>query len=105
MTGDLARALVCTPRSAGWNRPDKLARWHDLGFHHALDFTVAESQHDDLCRLLTEAGAVIVPLLPSDSLSLDAIYTHDASFPTAPGIKRVTVSTITAAPSSPPLST
>ena len=86
MTGDLVRVLVCSPRNAGWDRPEKVKAWRNLAFHHAPDFSVAQSQHDAICRLLTEAGAEVVCLPPSDSLTLDAIYTHDASFPTKHGL-------------------
>ena len=86
MTGNLLRVMVCPPRHAGWDRPERVARWHDLGFQHAPAFPVAESQHDDLCRRLEEAGAEVLCLSPSDSLSLDAVYTHDASLPTDHGM-------------------
>ncbi len=86
MTSNLLRALVCPPRHAGWDRPERAARWRDLGFDHAPAFTLAESQHDALCRRLEEAGAEVLCLPPSDSLSLDAVYTHDASLPTDHGL-------------------
>jgi N-dimethylarginine dimethylaminohydrolase len=86
MTGNLLRVMVCPPRHAGWDRPEKVARWHDLGFQHAPAFPAAESQHDALCRLLEEAGAEVLCLPLSDSLSLDAVYTHDASMATDHGL-------------------
>lgn len=86
MTGDLLRVLVCPPRQAGWDRPDRLASARELGFHRTPDFTIAQSQHDDLCRLLTEAGAELVCLPASKFLTLDAIYTHDASLTTDWGL-------------------
>jgi len=86
MTGELLRVMVCPPRHAGWDRADQVAVWRDLGFHHAPDFSVAQTQHDSLCGLLTEAGAEVFCLPPGDSLSLDAVYTHDASLPTDHGL-------------------
>jgi N-dimethylarginine dimethylaminohydrolase len=86
MTGDLVCVLVCSPRNAGWNQPDKAAAWRDLGFHHPLDFPVAQSQHDRLCQLLADAGADVIELAPSDDLTLDAVYTHDASLATSDGL-------------------
>jgi N-dimethylarginine dimethylaminohydrolase len=86
MTGNLYRVLVCPPRNAGWDRPEKVACWRELGFHRAPDFSLAQSQHDILCRLLTEAGAEILCLTPSDALTLDAVYTHDASLATDDGL-------------------
>jgi len=86
MTGDLLRVLVCPPRYAGWACAEKTAAWRDLGFEHPPDFAVAQSEHDALCRLLAEAGAEIVRLPPSDLLTLDAVYAHDASLPTDHGL-------------------
>ncbi len=86
ITGDLLRVLVCPPRNARWDRPERLASWRELGFHRAPDFPVAQSQHDDLCRLLTEAGAELLCLPASKFLTLDAAYTHDASLATDWGL-------------------
>jgi N-dimethylarginine dimethylaminohydrolase len=82
MVGPLQRVLVCSPRSAAWNQPDRLAHWRALGFHHPPDFEVAQSQHDALRRELADSGAEILELSPAPDLSLDAVYTHDASFTT-----------------------
>ena len=86
MTGELLRVLVCPPRNAGWNREDRLASARELGFHHTPDFSIAQEQHDDLCRLLTEAGAELLCLPPSKALTLDAVYAHDASLATDWGL-------------------
>ncbi len=86
MTGDLLRVLVCPPRNAGWDRGDRVASARELGFHRTPDFSAAQSQHDDLCRLLTEAGAEVVCLPASKFLTLDAVYTHDASLATDWGL-------------------
>ncbi len=86
MVTALERVLVCSPRSAGWDRPEKAARWRDLGFRHAPDFETAQAQHDVLCQQLTAAGAEVIELSPSDEFSLDAVYTHDASLPTDFGL-------------------
>jgi N-dimethylarginine dimethylaminohydrolase len=86
MTGDLQQVLVCPPRNAGWDRPAKSTAWQQLGFHHPIQFAAAQSQHDSLCQLLTDAGAEIACLPPSDALTLDAVYSHDASLPTNYGL-------------------
>lgn len=86
MVGPLERVLVCSPRTAGWNRREYAARWRDLGFHHAPDFGVAESQHDVLYRQLAAAGAEVIELASANDLTLDAVYTHDASLPTDFGL-------------------
>jgi len=86
MVGPLDRVLVCSPRSAGWNQPKRAKHWQALGFHHAPDFTTAQSQHEALCRELQSAGAEVLDLPPAPDLSLDAVYTHDASLATDYGL-------------------
>ena len=86
MTGELLRVMACPPRSAGWDRPEWAPAWRELGFQHAPDFPAAQIQHDALCGLLKEASAEVVCLPPGDSLTLDAVYTHDASLPTDHGL-------------------
>src|SRR5271154_3716274 len=82
MVGALQRVLVCSPRTAGWNDPERVSAWRELGFHHAPEFDKAQSQHDGLVRELREAGAEVEELFPAEGLSLDAVYTHDASLTT-----------------------
>ena len=86
MVGRLQRVLVCSPRTAGWNQPGRAARWRELGFHHAPDFELGQSQHQALCRELESAGAELLELAPSEHLSLDAVYAHDASLATDFGL-------------------
>jgi N-dimethylarginine dimethylaminohydrolase len=86
MVGALQRILVCSPRTAGWNQPERAAHWKELGFHHAPDFAKAQSQHDVLCRELKSAGAEVLELPSAPDLSLDAVYTHDASLLTDYGL-------------------
>jgi len=78
--------MVCSPRAAGWNQPERLARWDELGFHHEPDFAAAQLQHETLCRELQSAGSEVVELPPAPDISLDAVYTHDASLPTDYGL-------------------
>ena len=86
MVAPLKRVLVCSPRTAGWNRPEQIAGWRELGFHHPPDFSLAQTQHEALCRELEAAGAEVIELLPAADLSLDAVYTHDASLATNFGL-------------------
>jgi N-dimethylarginine dimethylaminohydrolase len=86
MVGVLERVLVCSPRAAGWHQGEHAGRWHDLGFQHALNFEIAQEQHDALCHQLAAAGAEVIELAPSNELSLDAVYVHDASLPTDFGL-------------------
>jgi N-dimethylarginine dimethylaminohydrolase len=86
MTGDLQRVLVCPPRNAGWDRPEKTSCWPELGFHRSPDFSLARSQHEILCRLLAEAGVEVICLPLSEALTLDAVYAHDSSLATDHGL-------------------
>jgi N-dimethylarginine dimethylaminohydrolase len=86
MVGVLRRVLVCAPGNAGWDDPERRSLWKELGFLHEPDFRVAQSQHDILCRELQAAGAEVVQLPASSSLTLDAVYAHDASLPTDYGL-------------------
>jgi N-dimethylarginine dimethylaminohydrolase len=86
MVGKLERVLVCSPRTAGWDRANRVARWRELGFLHAPDFAVAQAQHEALCAQLANAGAEIVELPSAGELTLDATYTHDASLSTDFGL-------------------
>lgn len=86
MTGSLERVLVCSPRSAGWGDPKRIARWRELGFQHAPDFEQAQREHESLCRELEKAAAELVELPPGPDLSLDAVYVHDTSFTTDFGL-------------------
>jgi N-dimethylarginine dimethylaminohydrolase len=60
--------------------------WRELGFHHAPAFETAQAQHATLVGELKNAGAEVVELPPGEHLSLDAVYTHDASLPTDFGL-------------------
>ena len=79
MVGELLRVMVCSPKTAGWNSDGRLARWQELGFHHAPDFEVSQDQHDRMCRELVAAGAEVICMPPGADLTLDAVYAHDAS--------------------------
>jgi N-dimethylarginine dimethylaminohydrolase len=86
MTGELALVMVCPPDSAGWNVQAKTASRRDLGFQRDPDFEVAKQQHEILCGLLRDCGAEVASLPGSESLTLDAVYAHDASLATDFGI-------------------
>lgn len=86
MVGTLHRVLVCSPRAAGWNQPERVSAWRELGFHHAPAFEKAQLQHAALASELERAGAEVVELPSGNDLSLDAVYTHDASLPTDFGL-------------------
>jgi len=60
--------------------PTQDARWRGLGYQHRLEPAVAAAQHEALRQQLESAGCEVSLLPPSAGFSLDAIYTHDASF-------------------------
>lgn len=86
MVGKLEKVLVCSPRSCGWNQPERVALWQELGFHHAPDFKLAQSQHEVLRQELERAGAEVIELPEAQDFSLDAAYAHDASLSTDFGL-------------------
>lgn len=83
MAGTLRRVLVCPPETAGWGRPSS---WQELAYFHEPDVAKASAQHRRLVEILEKAGAEVLELPPDDGLSLDAVYAHDASFPTDQGM-------------------
>jgi N-dimethylarginine dimethylaminohydrolase len=86
MVDRLRRVVVCSPRTAGWDQGERAARWQELGFLHQPDFETARSQHAEMCRQLEMAGVEVLELSPASELTLDAVYTHDASLPTDFGL-------------------
>jgi N-dimethylarginine dimethylaminohydrolase len=78
--------MVCLPVNAGWGDEPKAAKWRELGFQRAPDFVTAQQQHEVLCRVLRASGVEIVSLPSTGSLTLDAVYAHDASLATDCGL-------------------
>lgn len=80
----LRRALLIGPRAAGWNAG---ASWRDLGYFHAPAPDAAVRQHDAIRSLLRGRGVdVVEPDEPLPGLTPDAVYCHDASFPSPRGM-------------------
>jgi N-dimethylarginine dimethylaminohydrolase len=86
MVGTLRKVLVCSPQAAGWDSPARLAESNDLGFPRTPVFEVARAQHAQLCRILDQAGAQLIQLPAAPSLTIDAVYAHDASLATDFGL-------------------
>ncbi len=84
MAAPLKRVLVCSPEAAGWGRPDR--PWRELGYFHEPKDELAGNQHARLVEVLESAGAEVCFLDADESLGLDAVYAHDASFPTDGGM-------------------
>ena len=79
MCGVLETVLVAAP--TGWGAQ---IDWRGLGYRHAPDRAAAQGQHAALVAILEAAGAK-VQWLGDPDLGADAVYTHDASFPTDRG--------------------
>lgn len=83
MCGRLVRALLIGPGSAGWEAE---APWRDLGYLHPPEEALAVRQHEQIRTLLLERGVELVePETPAPGLTPDAVYCHDASFPSRRG--------------------
>jgi N-dimethylarginine dimethylaminohydrolase len=83
MAGTLRRVLVCNPKTARW---DNGAPWRELGYLREPSIDKASQGHTSLVRALEQAGVEVMELPVDDALSLDAVYAHDASFPTDHGM-------------------
>jgi N-dimethylarginine dimethylaminohydrolase len=86
MVGTLRKVMVCSPEAAGWKDAERVAQSRKLGFLRPPNFQVALQQHRVLCEILENAGAEVSHLPPAQDLTLDAVYTHDASLPTDYGL-------------------
>ncbi len=83
MAGRLRRVIVCKPETAGWG---KASSWRELAYYHNPELERASQQHARLVEALQGAGAEVWELPADEALSLDAVYAHDASFPTDHGM-------------------
>jgi dimethylargininase len=83
MAAPVKRVLVCSPETAGWSSG---ASWAELGYFHAPEAGLAAEQHRRLVDALEGIGAEVHFLPSGDRLTLDAVYAHDASFPTDRGM-------------------
>lgn len=83
MAAPLRRVLVCTPDAAGYTEP---RRWRELGYFHEPVAEAARAGHRALVAALERAGADVLELPRANGLTLDAVYAHDASFPTNHGM-------------------
>ncbi len=82
MVAPLKKVLLCTPASAGWGSPAQNEHWKELGFLHEPNLRAAEREHGRLRQVLEWAGCEVRYLAETEGLTLDAVYTHDASFVT-----------------------
>jgi len=84
MCGKLVRSLLIGPRAVGWNAG---ASWRELGYLHPPEEAPAARQHGRIRSLLLERGVdVVEPEAALPNLTPDAVYSHDASFPSRRGM-------------------
>ena len=84
MCGKLVRALLIGPRAVGWSAG---ASWRELGYLHPPEEALAAREHERIRSLLLARGVDLVePEAPLPGLTPDAVYCHDASFPSSRGM-------------------
>ncbi len=84
MCGTLRRALLIGPGSVGWEAG---ASWRELGYLHPPEASLAARQHDRIRSLLVAHDVELVePEGCAPELTPDAVYCHDASFPSRRGM-------------------
>ena len=86
MVAPLERVLLMSPEAVGWGDAARGGSWRGLGYARPPAADAARREHAALQATLSEAGAELVALPGSADLSLDAVYTHDASLATEHGI-------------------
>ncbi|HUD72602.1 MAG TPA: arginine deiminase family protein [Dongiaceae bacterium] len=85
MVASLRRVLLAEPDTAGWGDPERIAAAPALGYPRPADPARARAEHAALAAALVAAEVEILALPPAREFSLDAVFTHDASFMTDAG--------------------
>src|SRR5262245_2859729 len=84
--GRLTRVLVKHARDAFGSDERIRAQWKSLNFSAPPDFARAVAEYDKFLEILAGCGAEIVLLPHDDRVTLDSIYTRDASMASARGV-------------------
>jgi N-dimethylarginine dimethylaminohydrolase len=84
--GRLTRVLVKHARDAFGSDERIRAQWKSLNFSAPPDFARAVAEYDAFLEILAGCGAEIVRLPQDDRVTLDSIYTRDASIVSARGV-------------------
>ena len=84
--GRLTRVLVKHARDAFGSDERIRAQWKSLNFSAPPDFARSVAEYDAFLEILAGCGAEIVRLPPDDRVTLDSIYTRDASIASAGGV-------------------
>src|SRR5690349_11369464 len=79
MTGRLERVLVRAPRAGD------LGAWQDYGWRSEPDAIALGREHEELCELLSSAGAEVVQAVSAPDGDPDAIYVFDPTLVTDRG--------------------
>ena len=80
MCGKLRRVVVCRPEVAGWSEIDRSSQWAALAYANAPCADRARAEHTALRQALRREGVEVIEIGQDSALSMDAVYTHDASF-------------------------
>jgi N-dimethylarginine dimethylaminohydrolase len=77
--GPLTRVMVQHARDAFLSDEHIAAQWKRLNYSAPPDFSLAVDEYDRFLEIIAGSGSEIVFLPRHDSLTLDSIYTRDAS--------------------------
>jgi N-dimethylarginine dimethylaminohydrolase len=83
--GTLTRVLLKHAREAFVSDERIAAQWKSLNYTAAPDFSKALREYDRFMEIVAGSGAETICLPRHDGLTLDSIYTRDASVPGADG--------------------
>lgn len=86
--GALKTVALRHPRDAFVSDAKIDSEWKDLNFHSRPDLAKALKEFEQVESLLKSSGAEVIYLPPNNSLTLDALYTHDALVVTPKGLVR-----------------
>jgi N-dimethylarginine dimethylaminohydrolase len=84
--GCLTKVLVKHPRDAFLSDSQIAAQWKGLNYSAPPDFSRALEEYDRFMEIIASSGAEIVCLPQHDTVTLDSIYTRDASVLSADGV-------------------
>jgi N-dimethylarginine dimethylaminohydrolase len=88
MWGPLRKVAVRTPDAAFGSEERIAAEWRQLNYHSAPALAPARKEFAAVENILASIGADIIKLPPSDDLTLDSLYAHDALIVTPRGLVR-----------------
>jgi N-dimethylarginine dimethylaminohydrolase len=84
--GQLAAVMIKHARDAFVSESVIASQWRQLNFSAPPDFSRAVEEYDTFIDIVADSGCEIVELPPASGVTLDSIYTRDASVVTAEGV-------------------